>query len=127
MRRVLVAGVLAALSGLVLGCNRSDLLDETQCAEDGRYVVVQNNAFCVYPDEDTFFPCPDALPFSVKFAGAGFCAIEEAPPQALLGAALEVALDIDAGPPDAGDLPDGGILPDGSADAAEPVDAAEQP
>lgn len=114
MRWVLLAG----LAGLVLGCNRSDLLDETQCAEDGRYVVVQNNAFCVYPDETTF-PCPDALPFAVQFAGSGFCSIEEKPAEALLGAALNVALDVDAGAPDAGEMPDSGVTPDGSVDAAE--------
>ena len=112
MRWVLMIGVLAGL-----GCNRSDLLDETTCAEEGRYVVVQNNAFCVYPDA-AVFPCPDALPFAVQFAGAGFCAIEEAPPEALLGAALSVALDVDAGPADSGAVDggdaDGGVTADGS-------------
>lgn len=114
MRCVLWAGLLA---GLLSGCHRSDLLDETECAEDGQYVVVQNNAFCVYPEE-TVFPCPDALPFAVQFAGSGFCAIEEAPAEALLGAALNAALDIDAGAPDASQ-DDGGVPPDGSVDAGE--------
>lgn len=106
MRRSLAA--LAALS--LLACNRSDLLDRPQCPEGGRYVAVDNNAFCVYPDADVF-PCPDELPYVVRFAGAGFCAIEEAPAEPLLGEALRVALEVDAGvapDSDAGDL-DGSV------------------
>lgn len=93
--------IIAAVAVLSIACNRSDLLDETVCDETGAYVVVENHAFCVFPNE-TVFPCPDALPYAVQFAESGFCAIEESPPEPLLGAALEAALDIDAGAPDGG-------------------------
>lgn len=97
--RLGLAGVVLTAAGLS-GCNRSDLLDEIRCPDEGRYVVVQSNAFCVYPEQGVF-PCPEALPFPVEYARSGFCAIEESPPEALLAAALLAALERDAGPADA--------------------------
>lgn len=105
---------IAATAVLFFACNRSDLLDRTVCDEAGSYVVVENHAFCVFPGTETF-ACPDELPFSVRFAESGFCAIEESPPEPLLGAALNAALEIDAGVVDAG-AGDGALFDGGAAD-----------
>lgn len=103
----------AAAAVLLFACNRSDLIDRPPCDAAGTYVIVSNHAFCVFPDTDVF-PCPDALPFAIRFADAGFCAIEEAPPEPLLGAALMAALAIDAGVIDAGPV-DGGVIDGGDS------------
>lgn len=117
MYRCLLLASAALLSMLVSGCNRSDLLDEIECGEDGHFVVIESNAFCVYPEQGVF-PCPDELPFPVQYARSGFCAIEESPPEALLAAALLEALEVDAGMTDAavadGALRDGGVADEGT-------------
>ncbi|MCB9548108.1 MAG: hypothetical protein H6706_20015 [Myxococcales bacterium] len=89
-------GVVAWGAGLLsLACNRSDLLEKPACGE-GQAAVVEGSAFCVYPGQDDV-ECPPELPFLVVFAGAAFCAIEEAPPTPLLGAALAELADVDFG------------------------------
>jgi hypothetical protein len=123
MRACLLLASAALISVFAAGCNRSDLLDEIQCADDGHYVVVENNAFCVYPEQGVF-PCPDELPFPVNYARSGFCAIEPSPPEALLAAALLDALESDAGMTDGSPI-DGGATDMALPDAGSPDQGAE--
>ncbi len=98
MARELLALVFAAALGAT-ACTRSDLSDTAaiDCGPGVR-VLVQNAAFCVYPDQRPE-DCPEALPFRQSVRGFLLCSVDAEPAPELLEAALAEALRGDDGAP----------------------------
>lgn len=94
--------VVIAIACVVGACTRSDLSDTAAIdCTPGVRALVQNAAFCVYPDQRPE-DCPEALPFRQSVRGFLLCSVDAEPAPELLEAALAEALRADdAAPPDA--------------------------